>query len=105
MRVRLPVISDLYANVWSGMDVSFQDRPTGACESHECALKLPFAELRLHAQRRCLLGSSYVGLWHIADVRLAAPEGLLTNGLPTLAAEGLFSGRKPTVSESVLKVG
>jgi len=35
--------------------------------------------------------------WHIADVRFAAPEGLLTNGLPTLSAEGLFSGRKPTM--------
>jgi hypothetical protein len=36
--------------------------------------------------------------WHNPDLRLAAPEGPLTSGLPTLAAEGLFSGRKPTMS-------
>ena len=43
--------------------------PHGACESHECALKPPFAELRLHVQRRRLLSSSYVALWHKAEVR------------------------------------
>ncbi len=65
----MPLMSDLYANVWSGMDVSIQDCPTGACENHECVLKLPFAELRLHAQRRRLPSSSYVALWHKAEVR------------------------------------
>ena len=69
MRVHLPVISGLYANVWSEVDVSLQDCPTGACESHEIALKLPFAEFRLHALRRRMLGSNYVGLWHIAEVQ------------------------------------
>ncbi len=28
--------------------------------------------------------SPNVASWHIADVRVAAPEGLLTSGLPTL---------------------
>ncbi len=78
MRVRLPVISGLYANVWSGVDVSRQDCPTGARESHEYALKLPFAELRLHTQRGRLLNSGDVGLWHKADVQPLAVLGPLT---------------------------
>jgi hypothetical protein len=57
-----------------------------------------------------LVTAPYVGLWHEADLRLAAPQGLLTAALPTLrpecrftstvrtlGAEGLFSGRNPTV--------
>ena len=36
-------------------------------------------------------------LWHIADLRLAGLEGLVTSGLPTLGAECLVSGPKPTV--------
>jgi hypothetical protein len=46
-----------------------------------------------------------VGFWHIADVRLAAPEGRFTGGLPTLGAEGLLSGGKPTVFQRMLNVG
>ncbi len=84
MRVRLPVISDLYANVWSGMDVSLQDCPTGARESHEYALKLPFAELRLHAQRRRLLGSNYVALWHETEIRQRANLWPVLSLKPTL---------------------
>jgi hypothetical protein len=41
--------------------------------------------------------ASYVCNWHEADLRLAAPEGRFTGGLPTLGAEGLVSGGKPTV--------
>jgi hypothetical protein len=50
------------------IEVSLQDWPADACESHEFALKLPFAELRLHTQRRRLLGSNYVALWHKAAI-------------------------------------
>jgi hypothetical protein len=46
-----------------------------------------------------------VGLWHKTDLRLAAPEGRFTGGLPTLGAECLVSGGKPTVFERALKVG
>ena len=46
-----------------------------------------------------------VGFWHIADLRLAAPEGPLTSGLPALGAECLVSGSKPAVFSSVLNVG
>ena len=56
------------------IEVSLQDWPADGCESLECALKLPFAELRLHAQRRRLLGSNYVGLWHFLD--LASKEAI-----------------------------
>ncbi len=38
-----------------------------------------------------------VAFWHKDDLRLAAPEGLLTNGLRTFGAECLVSGGKPTV--------
>ena len=58
----------------------------------------PKADIGLFEEFRANLKRGYVVLWHIADVRLAALEGLLTSGLPTLAAEGLFSGRKPTMS-------
>jgi hypothetical protein len=46
-----------------------------------------------------------VVLWHEADLRLAAPEGRFTGGLPTLGAEGLVSGGKPTIFLRALKVG
>jgi hypothetical protein len=46
-----------------------------------------------------------VGLWHKTDLRLAAPEGRFTGGLPTLGAEGLVSGGKPTIFLRALKVG
>jgi hypothetical protein len=46
-----------------------------------------------------------VRFWHIADLHFAAPEGPITNGLPTLGAECLLSGGKPTVFLRVLKVG
>ncbi len=101
----MPVISDLSANVWSGMEVSFQDCPTGACESHECALKPPFAELRFHAQRRRLLGSSYVGLWHKADVQRLPGLGPLTGALPTFGAECLLTAAFQTYLRRVPKVG
>jgi len=38
-----------------------------------------------------------VAYWHKAEVRRAAPEGLVTSGLPTLGTECLVSGGKPTV--------
>ena len=66
--------------------------PYGAYESHEFALKLTFVELRLHAQRRRLLESSYVGLWHEADVRRLPDSGPLTGALPTFGAECRFIG-------------
>ncbi len=34
---------------------------------------------------------NYVGLWHNPDIRLGAPEGLVTSGLPTLGVEGRLS--------------
>ncbi len=37
---------------------------------------------------------SYVGLWHETDIRLVAPEGPPTSGLPTLGAEGRPRGRR-----------
>jgi hypothetical protein len=40
---------------------------------------------------------SDVGYWHKTDLRIAAPEGPITSGLPTLDAECLVSGGKPTV--------
>jgi hypothetical protein len=43
--------------------------------------------------------------WHEADLRLAAPEGRFTAALPTLGAECLVSGGKPTVFQRALKVG
>jgi hypothetical protein len=52
-----------------------------------------------------VLQGSYVGSWHEADLRLAAPEGRFTGGLPTLGAEGLVSGGKPTIFLRALKVG
>ena len=53
----------------------------------------------------CCYEAAYVGLWHNPDLRLAAPEGLLTSGLPTLGAECLILGGKPTVIQGVPKVG
>ena len=52
---------------------------------------------RLHTQRRGLLSSIYVGLWHKPDLRLAASERPLTSGFRTFGAECLVSGGKPTV--------
>jgi hypothetical protein len=43
--------------------------------------------------------------WHNSDLRLIAPEGPLSSGLPTLGAEGLVSGGKPTWFRRALKVG
>ena len=45
-----------------------------------------------------------VSLWHKDDLRLAASEGPLKSGLPTLGAECLVSGGKPTVFYRALKV-
>ena len=60
---------------------------------------------RVCAVPRLYRSSANVGCWHKDDLRLAAPEGPLTSGLPTLAAEGLFSGGKPTVFRRALKAG
>ncbi len=55
-----------------------------ATDSHaglfpEILAVLPALEIsrRLHTQRRRLLSSGDVGLWHNPDLRLAVPEGLL----------------------------
>ncbi len=46
-----------------------------------------------------------VGFWHNSDLRIPAREGPFTGGLPTLGAECLVSGGKPTVIQGALKVG
>jgi len=56
---------------------------TGTGECNRCLPRLITA--RLGPNVACVPN---VAFWHIADVRLAAPEGLLTSGLPTLGAEG-----------------
>jgi hypothetical protein len=48
---------------------------------------------------------SEVCSWHKSDLRFAAYEGPFTSALPTLGAECLVSGGKPTVFERALKVG
>ena len=42
---------------------------------------------RLHTQRRRLLGSNYVGSWHIADVQRLPGKGPLTGALPTFGVQ------------------
>ena len=64
---------------------------------------LPGRSAQVHSEQAWFGG--YVALWHKADLRLAAPEGLLTGGLPTLDAECRVSGGKPTVFQRALKVG
>ena len=44
-----------------------------------------------------LLYSGYVAFWHIADLQRQPGLGPLTGALPTFGAEGLLSGRNPTV--------
>ncbi len=46
-----------------------------------------------------------IAFWYIADLHFAASEGPITSGLPTLGAECLLSGGKPTVFLRVLKFG
>ncbi len=46
-----------------------------------------------------------VGFWHNPDLPHLAVLGPLTAALPTLGAERLVSGGKPTVFERALKVG
>ena len=79
--------------------------PYGACQSHECALKLPFAELRLHAQRRRLLGSNYVGLWHNPDLQHPLELGPIMATLPTFGPECLVIVAFQTWRRGVAKVG
>jgi hypothetical protein len=47
----------------------------------------------------------YVALWHETDVQRLPGLGRFTGGLPTLGAEGLVSGGKPTIFLRALKVG
>jgi hypothetical protein len=49
------------------------------------------------ATRAIVAVSVNVSFWHKPDLRLAAPEGPFTGGLPTFGAECLVSGGKPTV--------
>ncbi len=48
---------------------------------------------------------SNVGLWHLADLRLAAPQGPLTVPLPTLRPECRFTSTFQTLLPVVLNVG
>ncbi len=76
----------------------------GACEIHECARKLPFAELRLHAQRRRLLGSNYVGLWHNPDLQHPLELGPIMATLPTFGPECRLIAALQTQRQTVPKV-
>ncbi len=42
----------------------------------------------------------YVAFWHTTDVRIAASEGRLTSGFPTLSAKGQ---RRPWLTVEALK--
>jgi len=61
--------------------------------------------LRIDSSLQCTPGIRIRARQHNPDIRIAASEGLLSSGLPTLGGECLVSGGKPTVFLSVLKVG
>ncbi len=63
--------------------------------------RLAEGEIRIYVWRE----GANVALWHEADLRLAAPEGRFTGGLPTFGAECLRSGALQTWHRGVAKVG